>query len=148
MSRNRDDWLTRLKAVERDYSATRFATDRLADSARRDPTVLGRLLEVRVLLQASDRLELTYFIRLFAVFESGLRHFWRAHRPGRRPRTEHLLDAVTSARGIPSDLLVNARDVIGIISSTRRARKLNPFVSRRPADIYARSSVGFPRGGS
>jgi hypothetical protein len=111
MSRDRDDWLTRIKAVERDYSATRFATDRLVDSARRDPTVLRRLLELRDLLQASDRLEPTYFIRLFAVFESGLRHFWQAHRPGRRPRTEHLLDGVTSARGIPNDLRVNAQVV-------------------------------------
>jgi hypothetical protein len=111
MSRNRDDWLTRIKAVERDYSATRFATDRLVDSARLDPTVLGRLLELRDLLQASDRLEPTYFIRLFAVFESGLRYFWQAYKPGRRPRTEHLLDGVTSARAIPNDLLVNAHAV-------------------------------------
>ena len=32
MSRNRDDWLTQIKAVERDYAAARFDIDRLLDA--------------------------------------------------------------------------------------------------------------------
>ena len=111
MSRDRDNWLTRIKAVERDYSAARFAIDRLLESARSNQTVLRRVLDVRDLTQAGSRLEATYFIRLFAVFESGLRDFWRAQRRGRMPRTEHLLGRVASARRIPNDLLVNAHAV-------------------------------------
>ncbi len=111
MSRNRDDWLTRIKAVERDYAAARFAIDRLLNAARSDQTILRRILDIRDLTQAWSRLEATYFIRLFAVFESGLRDFWRVQRPGRVPRTEHLVDRVASARGIPNDLLVNAHAV-------------------------------------
>jgi hypothetical protein len=111
MSRNRDDWLTRIKAVERDYSAARFAIDRLLESARSDQTILRRVLHLRDLTQAWSRLEATYFIRLFAVFESGLRHFWQVQRPGRMPRTEHLLDRVAAARGIPNDYLVSAHAV-------------------------------------
>jgi hypothetical protein len=111
MSRDRDDWLTRIKAVERDYSAARFAIDRLLQSARSDPTILRRVLDIRDLAQAGARLEPTYVIRLFAVFEGGLRDFWQVQKPGRTPRTEHLLDGVASARGIPNDLQVNAHAV-------------------------------------
>lgn len=111
MSRNRDDWLTQIKAVERDYSAARFAINRLLELARSDQTILRRVLDIRDLTQAGSRLEATYFIRLFAVFESGLRDFWQVQKRGRMPRTEHLLDGVASARGIPNDLLVNAHAV-------------------------------------
>ena len=111
MSRDRDDWLTRIKAVERDYSAARFALDRLLESARSDQTILRSVLDIRDLTQAWSRLEATYFIRLFAVFESGLRDFWQVQRRGRMPRTEHLLDGVASARGIPNDLLMSAHAV-------------------------------------
>jgi hypothetical protein len=111
MSRKCDDWLTRIKAVERDYSAARFAIDRLWESARSDPTVLRGVLDVRHLAQAGSGLEATYFIRLFAVFEGGLRDFWQVLKPGRTPRTEHLLDGLASARGIPNDLLVNTHAV-------------------------------------
>ena len=104
MSRDRDDWLTRIKAVERDYSAARFAIERLLESAHSDPTLLRRILPLRDLAQASLRLEATYFIQMFAVFESGLRDFWRTNRPGRMPRTESLLDGVASARQVPVDL--------------------------------------------
>jgi hypothetical protein len=111
MFRKRDDWLTQIKAVEREYGTTWFATDRLREEARRDPTVLRRKLAPRDLSEASGNLEATYLIRLFAVFESGLRHFWQAQKPNRRPRTQHLLDGVASVRGIPNDLLVNAHTV-------------------------------------
>jgi hypothetical protein len=111
MSRNRDDWLTQIKAVERDYLAARFAIDRLLEAAHTDQTILRRVLDIRDLTQAWSRLEATYFIRLFAVFESGLRDFWQMQRRGRMPRTEHLLDGMASARGIPNDLLVNAHAV-------------------------------------
>ena len=111
MSRNRDDWLIRIKAAERDYAAARFAIERLLELARSDQTILRRVLDFQELAQAGSRLEATYFIRLFAVFESGLRDFWRAQKPRRMPRMEHLLERVASARGIPNQILVNAHAV-------------------------------------
>jgi hypothetical protein len=110
MSRNRD-WLLRIKAVERGYLAVRFALDRLMEAARSDQTVLRHALGIRELSEAGSRLEATYFIRLFAVFESGLREFWQVQKPGRTPRTEHLLNQVASARAIPNKLLVSAHAV-------------------------------------
>jgi hypothetical protein len=110
MSRNRD-WLIRIKAVEQDYAAVKFALDRHLESARTDQTILRRALGIRDLSEAGSRLEATYFIRLFAVFESGLLDFWQVQKPGRTPRTEHLLNRVASARGIPNDLLLKAHAV-------------------------------------
>lgn len=112
MSRNRDEWLSRIKAVERQHSATRFATDRLLQAIRGDPTILRHTLEPGHIREAADHLEATYVIRLFAEFESGLRHFWQAARPHRRrTRTEHLLDGIAAALGIPHELLANAHAV-------------------------------------
>jgi hypothetical protein len=144
----RDAWLTQIKAVEREHSTTRLATDRLLEAARRDPTVLRRILEPRDISEASANLEATYLIRLFAVFESGLRQFWQAVRPHRRPRTEHLLDGVASARGIPSELLVNAHAVrayrntlvheqaedVHSLTITAARRYLCQFFSRLPPE--------------
>jgi hypothetical protein len=112
MSRDRDECVGRFKAVERQFSATPFAAEHLSEAARRDPTVLRRTMEPRDLREASDQLEPTYFIRLFAEFESGLRSFWTVARPNRRwTRTEHLLDGVAAAVGIPEELLRNAHAV-------------------------------------
>ena len=63
-------WLDRLKGVEREYRIVRLATDRLAAEAAHDPTILGRTLRVREIGPASQRLEGTYVVRLFAEFET------------------------------------------------------------------------------
>jgi hypothetical protein len=112
MSRDRDEWLTRIKAVERQHAAIRFATERVLEAVRQDPTILQRALEPRDIREASDHLEATYLVRLFAEFESGLRHFWQVARPNRRrTRTEHLLNGIAAARGIPTEFLDNAHTV-------------------------------------
>jgi hypothetical protein len=108
MSRNRDDWLVRIKAVERQHLATRIATDRLLQLVHRDSTILLRPLKPADIGEASDYLEATYSIRLFAEFESGLRHFWGS---AKRTRTEHLLNGVAAERRIPQEWLANAHIV-------------------------------------
>ena len=51
----------------------RLAVDRLLEGARRDPTILSGDLNLHDIINASERLEGTYIIRLFAEFETGLR---------------------------------------------------------------------------
>jgi len=111
MSRKCDTWLSRIKAVERDYGAARLALEELLLAAQRNPTVLRGRVEVRHLNQALEGLEATYLIRLFAEFESGLRQFWRSYRRGRIPRTEHLLNGIAAARGAPDEDLRDAHTV-------------------------------------
>jgi hypothetical protein len=96
------EWQTRIKAVEREYAATRQAIDTLQESAQRDPTVLQGELRYRDIVHASDNLEGTYIIRLFAEFETGLRLYWDQVR-GTNPRTRDLLDGLAAMCGIPDE---------------------------------------------
>jgi len=106
--------VARIKAVEREYSATRLATDRLLAAAEQDPTVLGqnRDLRVRDVRDASKHLEGTYIIRLFAEFESALRMFWpRARSTDAPSRTRDLLDGVAATCKIQNEQIQNAHSV-------------------------------------
>jgi hypothetical protein len=96
------EWQTRIKAVEREYLATRQATDRFQESAHRDPTVLRGDLRYREIVRASENLEGTYIIRLFAEFETGLRLYWDRAR-GTNPRTRDLLEGLAALCGIPDE---------------------------------------------
>jgi hypothetical protein len=106
----RDDWQSRIKAVEREYRAIRLAVDRLLEGARLDPTTLGDRVKQRDLSAASDALEGTYLTRMFAEFETGLRLYWATVR-GTSPTTEHLLNAIAARRRVPDDQRDNAHPV-------------------------------------
>lgn len=111
MPRKSDTWLSRIKQVEREYAAVRLATDLLLEASAKDPTVI-KALEIRDVRSASDRLEATYVIRLYAEFETGLRLCWRAVRKRKPPaKTEDLLNGTAAREGVPNDLLRNAHAV-------------------------------------
>lgn len=112
MPSRRFEWLARVKAVEREHKATRFATGYLLAKVQRDPSRLGGDLRIRDLDEAADRLEGTYTIRLFAEFETCLRVFWEVTRNKRPPsRTRDLLEGVGARRKIPYDQIENAQEV-------------------------------------
>jgi|SRR5579864_3356538 len=106
------EWLLRIKSVEREHSSTRLATYRLLEEARHDPTILRGYLTLRDIGNASERLDGTYVIRLFAEFETGLRAFWLTARGTDTPgRTQDLLDGVAATRRIPDEERTNAHAV-------------------------------------
>jgi hypothetical protein len=106
------EWQARLKAVELEYLAIRRATDRFKEQARRDPTILKKDLRYRNIDLASDNLESTYLIRLFAEFETGLMSYWaRASRRSTNPRTRDLLERIAAKQGIPDEQRENAHAV-------------------------------------
>lgn len=109
---SRFDWLARIKAVEREYNATRYATDYLLNAVRESPDSLRRDIRARDINEASKNLEGTYIIRVFAEFETCLRVFWDGTY-GRHPpsRTKDLLDGVGARRTIPYDRIDNAHVV-------------------------------------
>jgi hypothetical protein len=104
------EWQARIKAVEREHLATRQATDRFRELAHRDPTILVGDLLYREIVRASENLDGTYIIRLFAEFETGLRQYWDQAR-GTNPRTRDLLDGLAALRGIPDEQTENAHTV-------------------------------------
>jgi hypothetical protein len=115
MPHRRFDWHERVKAVEREYWAARVAVDRLSADVTRDTSVLGAGPSPRDLRSADEHLAGTYFVRMFAEFETGVRSFWRAIRPRARAQAEVLLDRVGDACGIPAD-------VIRLAHATRKYR--------------------------
>ena len=72
------EWQSRVKVVEREYVAMRQAADRLLEAALADPTILLENLRHREIVRASQSLEGTYVVRLFAEFETGARQYWEA----------------------------------------------------------------------
>ena len=112
MSGERDLWLGRIKSVEREYYAARFSINRALQQVRQNPSLLTGDLRVREIEHASELLEGTYFIRLFAEFETGLRVFLqRVRRRAPPSRTRDLLDGVAASRGIPNERLQDAHSV-------------------------------------
>lgn len=112
MPSSKFEWLRRIKAVEREHKATRFATDYLSAAVQRDPSWIGGDLRLRDFTDAAERLEGTYVIRLFAEFETCLRAFWLLA-IGKPPpsRTRDLLNGVGARRRIPHDQIDNAHAV-------------------------------------
>ncbi|HEY7423558.1 MAG TPA: hypothetical protein VH682_04880 [Gemmataceae bacterium] len=104
-------WLGRIKSVEKEYNATRFATDRLLAETRGDPGILKAAVEIGHITNASKRLEGTYIIRLFAEFETGLKAFLRSTKTKIPGKAEKLLDRVASKVRMPDELLKNAHAV-------------------------------------
>ncbi len=112
MPHDRFQWFGRIKAIEREYSAAQLALDRLRSAIAADPTILMGDIRARDIRHASELLEGTYIIRLFAEFETALRLFWPAARTSDPPsRTRDLLDGVAATRRVPNDMLLNAHKV-------------------------------------
>jgi hypothetical protein len=121
------EWPRRLKAVEREYSATRRATDHLAAEAAHHPAIL-RGVGFPDLGRASENLEGTYIIRLFAEFETALRFFWTTYRPTEPPsRAIDLMNGVAATARIDHDPLEDAHGV-------RRFRNVLTHNREEPAD--------------
>jgi hypothetical protein len=112
MPSSKFEWCARVKRVEREHTATRFATGYLMNVAQQDPGSLCRDLRTRDLSEAAERLEGTYTIRIFAEFETCLRMFWQAAFERRPPsRTRDLLDGVGARRKISDDRIHNAHKI-------------------------------------
>jgi hypothetical protein len=112
MRHDRLEWARRIKAVEREYSAARLAIYRLLAAAEQASLRLEGELTLRDIRHASERLEGTYLVRLFAEFETGLRLFWSTIKATDPPsRTRDLLDGIAATRHIPHDRLADVHAV-------------------------------------
>src|SRR6266542_5386145 len=101
-------WLTRIKAVEREYNTARLAVGRLEQHAKDDPLVLTGDLRLRDIRSVSERLEGTYLVRLFSEFEAALRQFLRARKLRVPAKAEQLVNKTRDKVGIS---LQDARNV-------------------------------------
>lgn len=113
MSRRRDDWIRRIRDVEQESLVAEIALDALLDLLSRDSAHLTkRGLNRANFNDCGEYREPTYAIRMFAVFENGLREARRAIRghTSRAP-VAALLEWFSSRCAIESDLLDAAHTV-------------------------------------
>lgn len=101
--RKRDLRIEQIRAVEREYFVARRAVDEFIAALERGQAALPPDTKVRDANAMANNLEATYFIRLFAAFESGLRNFYAAIK-STAPSATDLIDAITARRDIPNDL--------------------------------------------
>ena len=101
MPGSREAWFDRLRGVATEYEVVRQALDALVESERQAG---GKLATLR---NASVNLEGTYFVRQFAVFESGLRDYWATTQKGGRGKgsraltlTRNLIDSLGNGFGL------------------------------------------------
>ncbi len=87
--------------MEREYTTVRLAMNRLDQHAKDNPAILTGDLRIRDITTASNRLEGTYIIRLFAEFETGLRQFMKAFKYRLPKSTEALLNRVKDRVAFP-----------------------------------------------
>lgn len=112
MSRNRTQSLLQFNRVEAECDAVR----RAVEAARRAERLAGgKSADWR---RAADNLDGTYLVRLFAVFESGLRDFWTSTQKGGLLEgersmilTRHLIESVTARRRIEGELVAEVHAV-------------------------------------
>ena len=88
------NWMGRIKAVEREYGAIRFGTDRLLVPVNDDPSILAGSVRRPDIATASMRLEGTYIVRVFSEFETALLHFLQAFNIRKPKGTEALVNRV------------------------------------------------------
>jgi len=142
----RFEWHERIKAIEREYWSVRRAVDRLVADVARDPKALGERPGPRDLRSADENLEATYFVRMFAEFETGVRSYWRTIRPGARTQAEVLLDRVGERCRVPvevidlaqrtreyrNSLLHEREDQVEAVALSDARRCLQHYLSRLP----------------
>jgi hypothetical protein len=96
----------RIKQVMRSYQNALRAVEVLIRLAVQQPRYLrDENLDLSELRALPKELHDVYFARMFAYFESDLRHYWRTTVRDTKPLTEHLLSAIAARRGVPQDTL-------------------------------------------
>jgi hypothetical protein len=72
-----------------------------------------------------------YFVRLFACFESALRHYWRTSVKATKPSTEQLLGSIAGRRGVPQDTLDAVHEI----------RKFRNYLIHEEHEVEARFTI-------
>ncbi len=89
-----------------------------------------------------------YFTRMFACFESSLRHYWRTEIRKSKPLTQQLLSSIAARRGVPQDTLDTVHEIRDFrnyliheeheikrrFTIDEESRHLNTYLARLPVE--------------
>ncbi|MEO6808301.1 MAG: hypothetical protein ABI353_04230 [Isosphaeraceae bacterium] len=126
----RQNRIERITGVYQEYLAARVAVDLLDQELKIDPGFLTpQGVRGRVARSLRANLETTYFIRLYAEFEGGLRDFWgNALGQDTQPPMRDLLSAITARRVIP---------YLWALETDKVRQFRNALVHERPAELMS-----------
>ena len=145
----RADCHARIKQAERDHddiiSSLRMVAASTAPRAHLPGP--GELTPQRLASLVEGIADL-YFLRMFAHFESTLRHYWRAKGRATRPSTQALIDALARRVEVPQVTLDAAQmirafrnflvheehDIVAPIRIDHAVRVLNTYLARLPLE--------------
>ena len=131
------EWPRRMKEVEKEHAASKIAMDRFRSQAAQGPTLL-RGVGFPDIGRASEELEGTYVIRLFAEFETALRTYWNTYRPTEPPsRAIDLMNGVASTARI-DPLPLDAAHVVRRFRNVLAHNREEPAVTVAIADVRHR----------
>jgi hypothetical protein len=106
-------WIERMRGIERQDLAAAAAVDLLQETLSADPSFGAnagwKQSDARIL---SDELDKTFLVRLYALFESGLRDYWKSERKkNTRPIMKDLLTSAAANSAISQAWLNAAIEV-------------------------------------
>lgn len=130
------DWIERIWEVDREHSVAAVASEILQVELRRKPhTLTIQGLEHADLDNYNQNLDSTYMIRMFAVFEAGLRDFWKSFRTT-EARVSDMIRSIGSKRRI-DDPVIQKVEIVRVY----RNYLVHEESSKRPVVV-----VGVARG--
>jgi hypothetical protein len=143
------DCHARVKQVQRSYEAALQTVNLVIAMVESDPDILYENdINIRDLRAIGQELHDAYFARMFAYFESSVRHYWRARVRDTKPSTEVLLNSLAGRRGIPQDTLDVVQEIRDFrnrlvheeLAVTKRftiaeaSKHLNTYLARLPLE--------------
>jgi len=111
--RRRDQWIEWIREVERESETAAYAIELLQVQLRRDPSSLDyRDLGYSDFVSTRENREATYLLRLFAVFENGLRDAWsKSEGKTTHPGANDLINAFAARCRMPNDRVTDAHRI-------------------------------------
>ncbi len=101
-----------MSAVKRSYQTALQTVGAFLSLAEANPEHLyDNELTLPAIRDLLTELHYVFFARLFAAFESSLRHYWRHQVRDSKPLTEQLIASLAGRRGVPQDTLDEVQDI-------------------------------------
>jgi hypothetical protein len=108
----RSDCHDNIKLVKNGFETALRTVEAMISLVEKKPEYLRiydlDLIDMRALV---EELHSVYFVRMFASFESSLRHYWRSKvRETKRP-TRQLVEYIAARHGIPEETLEDVQEI-------------------------------------
>jgi hypothetical protein len=108
----RSDCHDNIKVVKSSFETALRTVEAMISLVEKKPEYLRiydlDLIDMRIL---AEELHTVYFVRMFASFESSLRHYWRSSVRESKPSTRQLLSSIAARRGVPEETLEDVQEI-------------------------------------